>query len=448
MSLALPEDFVNNMQQLLGSDYELFYQSLHNEAEAAVRLNPNKTSGAFGSEDAIPWSSLGKSLKIRPSFIADPVFHAGGYYVQESSSQFLSHVMQQLLANKTNQRVLDLCAAPGGKTTLIASLLDKNSLLVSNEIIKSRVRVLEENVTKWGQANVIISNNDPVYFEKLYQYFDIIAIDAPCSGEGLFRKNNTAINEWNLNNVALCQARQRRIIENVYQALKPGGFLVYSTCTFNRSENEDNVLWMQSNLGLQSVAISIDENWPIEGLMEHTYRFWPHKVSGGGLFLAVMQKPMDTIKEHRFPYTHKQDKKIVSEEVALYLDPIDQFDLFYEKEEIIAVPKNFAAEISHLNKALFLKKRGISIGSLAKNGSLVPHHDLSQSLFINPSAPKVELTLEQALLFLRKQNIQIETETFGWYLVSYQSLNLGWVKVLANRVNNYLPNELRILKTL
>ncbi|MES2656754.1 MAG: methyltransferase domain-containing protein [Bacteroidota bacterium] len=448
MSLSLPEAFISNMQQLLGNDYDAFHTGFFNEVQASVRLNTHKVSDAFSLEEPVAWSQQGKLLTDKPSFIADPLFHAGAYYVQESSSQFLSHVMKQLLADKTNQRVLDLCAAPGAKSTLIASQLDENSLLVANEIIKSRVKVLEENIVRWGLPNVLVAHNDPADFAKTYQYFDIIAVDAPCSNEGMFKKNKTAIEEWTLNNVNICQARQRKIISNIYDALKPGGFLVYSTCTFNKQENEDNVLWMQSTLHLKSVPVQVDSTWPIEGFMEHTYRFWPHKIKGEGMFLAVLQKPVDSAKEHRFPYTHKQDKKINSEEMALYLNHLEDFDLSIEQDEIIAIQKKFAPEISYLNHVLNLKKRGITVGTLAKNGSLVPDHHLSQSILINKNVPSVELSLTQAQQFLQKQNITVPSDQLGWHLVTYNTLNLGWIKILANRVNNYLPNELRILKTL
>ncbi len=447
MSLTLPEAFISNMQQLLGNDYDAFYKGFFMDVQASVRLNTHKTSDAFAQEEPVAWSPQGKLLSNKPSFITDPLFHTGAYIMQESSSQFLSHVMKQLLAGKTNQRVLDLCAAPGGKSTLIASLLDEDSLLVANETIKSRVKALEENIVRWGLPNVLVANSNPVDFAKTYQYFDVIAIDVPCSNEGMFMKNKTAIEEWTLNNVNICQARQRRIISNIYDALKPGGYLVYSTCTFNKQENEDNVLWMQSTFNLKSVPVQINSNWPIEGFVEHTYRFWPHKVKGEGMFLAVLQKPAGPSKEHRFPYTHKQDQRINSAEMALYLNCLEDFDISIEQDEIIAIQKKFAPEVSYLNHVLHLKKRGITVGTLAKNGSLVPDHQLSQSILINKNIPSVALTLTQAQQFLQKQNITITSDRLGWHLVTYNTLNLGWIKVLPNRVNNYLPNELRISKT-
>lgn len=447
MSVSLPEAFISNMQQLLGSDYDAFYTGFFNEAQPSVRLNTHKPSDAFAHEESIAWNPQGRLLDHKHAFITDPLFYAGAYYIQESNSQFLSHVMKQLLACKTNQRVLDLCAAPGGKSTLIASQLDESSLLVANETIKSRVKVLEENIVRWGLPNVVIANNDPADFAKTYQYFDMIVIDAPCSNEGMFMKNKTAIEEWTWNNVNICQARQRKIISNIYDALKPGGFLVYSTSTFNRQENEDNVLWMQTTFNLKAVPVQTDASWPIAGFMENTYRFWPHKVKGEGMFLAVLQKTEGPAKQHRFPYTHKQDKKINSAEMALYLNRAEDFDLSIEQDEVIAIQKKFAPEISYLNHVLNLKKRGVTIGTLAKNGSLVPDHQLAQSISVNKNIPGIALTLTQAQQFLQKQNITLQTTQLGWYLVTYNALNLGWIKVLPNRINNYLPNELRILQT-
>ena len=185
------------------------------------------------------------SFLQRPSFTFDPLFHAGTYYVQEASSMFLEQALKQSVDLSQPLRVLDLCAAPGGKSTLLQSLLNKESLLVSNDVIKSRAAILEENIVKWGAANVVVTNNDPAHFARLENYFDAIVIDAPCSGSGLFRRDPEAINEWSENNVQLCSQRQQRIVADVWPALKQNGILIYSTCSYSAEEDEAILDWMQ-----------------------------------------------------------------------------------------------------------------------------------------------------------------------------------------------------------
>jgi 16S rRNA C967 or C1407 C5-methylase (RsmB/RsmF family) len=206
----LPEAFKQEIRRLFGETVsESFFMAIANDPTTSIRLNPFKPSSAFKEETPVEWCNNAKYLQERPSFIIDPLFHAGAYYVQESSSMFLHHALKQLLAQFTKPiKVLDLCAAPGGKSTLINSLLKKEDLLVSNEIIRSRVDVLDENLMRWGQSNVFISNNDPKDFSALKNYFDVIVVDAPCSGEGLFRKDKKAVDEWSESNVTLCAGRQ------------------------------------------------------------------------------------------------------------------------------------------------------------------------------------------------------------------------------------------------
>ena len=250
----LPEKFIEKVRSLILDEADLFFEAITNNPVTTIRLNPFKKTDAFHSELDVPWTSNAKYFNKRPSFVADPLFHAGVYYVQEASSMFLSHIIKQISSIHNKQSiVLDLCAAPGGKSTLLLDHLNDDCLLVANEIIKSRVNVLEENCIKWGRSNVLVTNNDPKDFTSLTNFFDIIVVDAPCSGEGMFRKDKNAINEWSEENVQLCSNRQQRILTDVIPALKPGGFIVYSTCTFNTCENEDNVIWMEKEFGLKSI---------------------------------------------------------------------------------------------------------------------------------------------------------------------------------------------------
>lgn len=257
----LPEKFVEKVRSLIPQEAELFFDAIANEPATTIRLNPLKKTEAFTYAESVPWISHARYLDKRPSFVADPLFHAGAYYVQEASSMFITKIIEHITSkNSSKCYVLDLCAAPGGKSTLLLDHLDDSCLLVANEIIKSRVNILEENCIKWGRSNLMVTNNDPKDFTSLTNFFDIIVVDAPCSGEGMFRKDKNAISEWSEENVQLCSHRQQRILADVLPALKPGGFLIYSTCTFNTSENEDNVLWMEKEFGLKSVEIHCGVN--------------------------------------------------------------------------------------------------------------------------------------------------------------------------------------------
>jgi len=439
--------------------------AIENEVQASVRLNPFKPSDVFESEEIVPWCNEGRFLAQRPSFIADPLFHAGAYYVQESSSMFLSHVFKSLFIDKnssseqhrdsgTGLKVLDLCAAPGGKSTLLASCLSNDDLLVSNEMIKSRVRVLDENMIKWGRANVIISNNDAKDFGKMTHFFDCIVVDAPCSGEGLFRKDKFAVEEWSESNVQLCAARQQRIIADVLPALKPGGFLIYSTCTFNTLENEENVAWMMKEFALGSVEIKAPDDWQISGSLNdisvHSYRFLPHKVRGEGLFMAVLQKPVGPVQVHKnnTKQLNFASKKYLPE-LQKWLDEPEQFDYIMKAETYAAIPKHLIEDYTFCRQHLHIKNAGISMGRFDKKGQLAPEHSLALSIHLSKEVNRIALNLPDSLLYLRKQVFSLnDTMEKGWYLATYRGFGLGWMKILPDRINNYLPAENRILKVL
>jgi 16S rRNA C967 or C1407 C5-methylase (RsmB/RsmF family) len=235
----------------------------------------------------VPWSLYGSYLERRPSFTFDPLFHAGCYYVQEASSMFLEQALRQTTDLAQPLNVLDLCAAPGGKTTHLQSLLSEDSLLVSNEVIRSRAAVLKQNCVKWGTQNVVITNNDPQHFNRLEGFFDVVVVDAPCSGSGLFRRDEEAIEEWSPDNVQLCCGRQKRILADVFPALKEGGVLIYSTCSYSKEENEAIADWLATELQMENLTLQTEKDWHIvETTADKTnakgYRFFPDKVKGEG----------------------------------------------------------------------------------------------------------------------------------------------------------------------
>ena len=401
----------------------------------------------------VPWSSSGYYLSERPSFTFDPLFHAGCYYVQEASSMFLEQALKQTTDLSTPLKVLDLCAAPGGKSTLIQSLISKESLLVSNEVIKSRAAVLEENISKWGAANVVVTNNDPGNFARLENYFDVIVIDAPCSGSGLFRRDATAIDEWSENNVELCSQRQQRIIADAWPSLKQDGILIYSTCSYSVKEDEFILDWMIEGLKAEAVRLKVEAEWNIietkaEKHPAYGYRCYPDKVNGEGFFIAAVQKKEGGSFEG-FRSNKNNLEKISKSEDALVQPWLLQYAdliLFKQHDDIIALPSVLQKEIPVLQSALYIKKAGVTIGKLAGK-DFIPDHQLALSGIVSKNIVTVSLNRQQAIQYLRKEEVQIETSHKGWALVNYEGYHLGWIKALGNRVNNYYPKAWRILKT-
>ncbi len=288
------------MESVKGFNRKTFDEAhKRDEQLVSVRFNPDKTFSVqclkFKVQSSVPWCPYGRYLHERPSFTLDPLLHGGAYYVQEASSMFLWYVLEQTIGKNTSGlRVLDLCGAPGGKSTLLASYF-KDALIVSNEVIRSRAAILVENITKWGSDHIVVTNNDPKDFVSLQGYFDVIVVDAPCSGSGLFRKNPDAISEWSEENVLLCSQRQQRILADVYPALKKDGVLIYSTCSYSAEEDEDIVDWMMSEFAVDSLQFAVPGDW---GVVEvetkkrkaYCYRFFPDKVKGEGFFIAAFKK--------------------------------------------------------------------------------------------------------------------------------------------------------------
>lgn len=445
-TLPIPHDFEKIIKELLGTEHKSFFDSLKDVSPASIRINPNKNYVASAAKD-IPWTKYGKYLNDRPIYTLDPMLHAGAYYVQEPSSMFLEHVVKNSIDLDKANIALDLCAAPGGKSTHLLSLLSTKSLLVSNEVIRSRASILVENIQKWGNANVIVTNNDPTRFSRLTGLFDLIVVDAPCSGEGLFRKDPSAINEWSLKNVELCSLRQRRILKDIWPALKQNGILIYSTCTYNTKEDEETLEWIKSVGDVDFVKIPIDPEW---GIVEssykgvHGYRFYPHKVKGEGFFIAVMRK-IEAQAEVQIRAHTKLAK--VSKEISInkWLKNPEVYAFFTNKEGVIgAVPETSLNLVNFLATELNPIMLGLSL-AINKRGKLVPEHAAALSSQLNKEHFKIiELTLPQALQYLRKETIEIPISTKGYALVTYKNNPLGWLNMLDNRMNNMYPSNWRI----
>lgn len=450
--MQLPESFIHQIRTFLKGESEFFFKALKQEPAVSIRLNPFKETAEPIEGTPVPWSQYGLYLNQRPAFIFDPLFHAGAYYVQESSSMFLEHVIKSVRPHTDKPiKVLDLCAAPGGKSTLLSSLLKPNDLLVANEPIKSRLYTLAENIIKWGVSNTIVTQNDPKDFTALKSGFDLIVVDAPCSGEGMFRKDDKAIEEWSEANVQLCVGRQKRILADIIPSLKPGGYLVYSTCTFNQSENEENVKWMQEQWGLQTVKVPVEPFKEIDATAEDGFRFWPHRVKGEGLFMVCLQKTSTTEAEPEEKKWKKKNAQLPAKTTELlkpWLNDASSFIYYSLTSGIRAIPACHQQVYEWLDETLYIVYAGIDIGEI-KQQDIVPHHALALSVDVSPDIPRTELSREQALVYLKKGVLLPNSFSGkGWQLVTYGGLALGWVKVLPNRINNYLPVNNRILKDL
>jgi len=341
-------------------------------------------------------------------------------------------------------KVLDLSAAPGGKSTHIQSLISKESLLVSNDVIRSRANVLKDNIIKWGCNNVIVTNNDPRDFTRLENYFDVIVVDAPCSGSGLFRRDEEAIGEWSENNVQLCSHRQQRILADIWPALKKGGILIYSTCSYSKEEDEEIVEWMNDELIINNEELIIEKDWGITKT-DYAYRFWPDKVKGEGFFIACLRK-LDGEDGSYFKTKNKIELVSQKEKVKIQ-DWVKQggFEFVKHENTVYAWPENLVADFNILLTNLRVIYSGTLVGELIRD-KIIPDHALAMSTLINENIPKLELNYQQAIEYLQKKDLKIGVKNTGWQLVAYKDYPLGWINVLPNRINNYYPKELRILK--
>lgn len=468
--MNLPAAFVTRTQNLMGeAACKALCESLQHDTPISIRLNKSKVSGLPHGIRPIPWSEAGCYLDNRPTFTFDPLFHAGCYYVQEAASMFVEQVVRQYV--KKPSVALDLCAAPGGKSTLIRSLLPEGSLLIANEVMRNRSSVLAENLVKWGHPDVIVTNNDPADFTSLESLFDFILTDVPCSGEGMFRKDQVAIEEWSPENVGLCWERQRRILRDIWPCLKPGGLLVYSTCTFNREENEDNVAWIAKELGADVLPVSTEEEWNITGNLIGesfpVYRFLPHKTVGEGLFLALLRKHGETdedadrvcmkssgkngkSKKNKGADRSKGGNGLPSvafpKEMKMALNTGEAaYDFWVEEGKACAIRSEWHALYDWVKPHLRILHAGVVLAE-QKGKDWQPHHSLAMSTLLNHSFfPEAELSYEQAVAYLRKEAVTLDAGVpRGYVLLTFGGKALGFAKNIGNRANNLYPQEWRI----
>ncbi|MCD8262707.1 MAG: rRNA cytosine-C5-methyltransferase [Bacteroides sp.] len=455
--MNLPNAFIQSTFSLLGQEeFDKLRKALEEEASISIRLNGRKISGTSFSSvsnelENIPWCKEGYYLKERPAFTFDPAFHAGTYYVQGASSMFLEQAVIQYITGAVT--ALDLCAAPGGKSTHLRSLLPEGSLLVSNEVIRSRNVILAENLAKWGDPTCVVTQNDPRDFAGLPAFFDLIVTDIPCSGEGMFRKDPASIQEWSPENVEICRKRQQRIITDCWKALKPGGILIYSTCTYNTQENEENITWICNEFGATVLPVDTPESWNITGNMWNqefpVYRFFPHRTRGEGFFLAIVRKS-DTEEEGEKRNPKKREKKRqpaekVPVEISGWIQSPESYHLESRNGVISAFPTTLQEKRLSLRSALHVIQSGVEIAEV-KGKNIIPRHALAISTLFNKTAfPAYELSYRQALSYLRSEALILPPDTpCGYIILTWKGIPLGFAKNIGNRANNLYPQEWRI----
>jgi 16S rRNA (cytosine1407-C5)-methyltransferase len=455
--MNLPADFTDYTRSLMGDEcFDSLAKALEESQSVSIRLNDKLDPTAASTlTDKVPWCEAGRYIALRPSFTFDPLFHAGCYYVQEASSMFVERAIKQYV--DTPVVALDLCAAPGGKSTHLSSTLPEGSLLVSNEVMRQRAQILAENVSKWGNTNVVVTSNQPADFAHLRHTFDVLLTDMPCSGEGMFRKNSEAVSEWSKENVVMCAQRQRDILTECWQCLSPGGLLIYSTCTFNTLENEENIQWIVDELGAQVLEVETQPDWHITGNLLHgadfpVYRFLPGRTRGEGFFLAVLRKSGE--RPNKKDKKRKDDKKHLPPIAGIkdlmikansYINEGEKYKLTTDSKTISAVWKEHSELIAQLSKTLHVLQSGVTIGEI-RGHDLVPSQALATSKLLNRKAfASQEISYEQALAYLRRDNIILEPTTpHGCVLLTYRNAPLGFVKNMGNRTNNLYPQEWRI----
>ncbi len=445
---AIPDLFKQQMRSLIPDEADRLFDALGTEPSVSVRTNRRKTP-TTPAVDPVPWCAEGRYLDKRPQFTFDPFLHSGRYYVQDASSMFLSHVLRQL-AGTEPLVYLDLCAAPGGKTTTAIDALPDGSLVVANEIDQRRAQVLRENVVKWGYPHCIVTNSDASRLGTLRSTFDIIAADMPCSGEGMFRKDEEAVAQWSPSLVAQCAALQREIADNIWAALKPGGLFIYSTCTFNRSEDEDMLDYLVNELGAEPVDVAVDSQWNIHRGVDTEYpcfRFMPYRTRGEGLFMAVVRKVGDD--DARKPGKVKKDKdkkaKAPVGDCLSWLDDADNYVAMTDGEAVCAVARRYAPLVEQVRRAAKTLLSGVPLAQ-TKGRDMVPLHPLSQSIALSGKAfPTAEVDYPTAVAYLRGETITLPDGVGkGYAIVTYKDASLGFVKNLGNRANNLYPKEWRI----
>ena len=448
MGISLPPDFRDLMQHQIGN-WAAFEAAHQQPPPTSIRINPAKWP-AIPDLNRVPWCQNGFYLPERPRFSMDPLFHAGVYYPQEAGSMLLDVALRQLPVKREGLRVLDLCAAPGGKSTIVLDWLDGDGFLVSNEVIPKRARVLQENMDKWGRCNRLVSNSDPAQFAKLGPVFDVVVIDAPCSGEGMFRKEPDALTMWNPEVVEKCSQRQCGITGHALQCLKPGGFLIYSTCTYNRRENEEVIQSIIEKTGAEVLKLDVPAEWNVETSETGTsfgYRCFPHRTQSEGFFISVLQVP----ENHSEPAFRRKEKKKIQPSAEVnsvlkgWLKNAERFAAIEHHGETFFLPEATFDFAQHLSKNIHVLSIGQQAGRVIRN-ELIPGGPLALSSDLHADVLNtIVMTAENAIAYLSKSTFQVTGHSDGLVLCTHRDIPCGWAKIISGKLKNQWPKEWRIL---
>lgn len=414
--MEFPQGFRQNIEQLLGEESEEFFGAMSRVPEVSLKLNRRKPVDesriGYDGMERVKWCESGRYLESRPKFTLNPLMHAGVFYVQDASSMIYEAIVDRILPSSFDTgnplTVLDLCAAPGGKTTSIINAVPDGTLVIANEFIPSRAEILKENLIKWGYPDFMVTNSPTKAFRQLGEFADIVAVDAPCSGEGMMRKEPVAVEQWGEGLLRQCARLQREILADAFETLKPGGFLIFSTCTFNSLENEENVRWLVEEKGLVPFDLDFPAQWGIRKGIDTPYpcmRFMPHLTRGEGLFCAVFRK------EGRYPAAGSGREKLVRE-----------------------IEKKLKVLSNGIPRTVLKGRDTVA----APESALAVDFDISKY-------PVADLTPDQALSYLRHEQLILGSNLpRGFVVVRYEGFPLGFVNNLGNRANNLYPKQWRI----
>ncbi|MCM1319366.1 MAG: rRNA cytosine-C5-methyltransferase [Muribaculaceae bacterium] len=454
MDTRIPEGFIEEMKVCPGAEEcSALVEALENTAPVVgVRLNPRKSKDFDGAP--VAWCDMGRVLAERPQFTLMPGWHGGAFYVQEPASMIMTAVIERIVnkLGRKDLRYLDMCAAPGGKTTAALSVLPEEAFVVANEFVPARAAILVENLTKWGYPNFAVTCGDTSAYRNLKGAFDIVAVDAPCSGEGMMRKDEEARRQWSPGLVTRCAELQQEIITNAWQTLRPGGYLIYSTCTFNKYEDESILRYAMEELGAENIDLGLNAEFDIPGSIDSSLsalRFMPHRTVGEGLFLGVLHKPGEaalTPSKGKPKKNNSKQKTITSKELNRLLINPETFDYSMTRDGLWrVVPRAYTELVSALEQHTRLLTAGVTLGE-SKGKSFIPDASLALSTSLAPEAyVAVEVDHQTALSYLRREAIVLpENSPRGIVLICHEGLPLGFAKNLGNRANNLYPHNWRI----
>lgn len=436
----LPEAFISRLKTQFPQDYNAILEAYEDPIPVSIRYNPVKIQSPE-LPHRVPWTQYGSYMDRRPEFSMDPVFHAGGYYSQEASSMVIEAIFNQLPDLQKPIKALDLCAAPGGKSTHLLSLLDPESVLVSNEVVSKRFSILKENLTKWGYPNFIVTQHQPYQLEKLGEMFDFILVDAPCSGEGLFRKQREWADEWSQTNCELCASRQTKILDSAIKLLIPGGTLLYSTCTLNPAENMAQVDYLIQMAGLSGLRFAQLKDIGFTELKSggYGYQALPHRVKGEPFFIAGLQKNSDSVSE---------SPKGIPRVFRSFNGKNDHFSIdgdVYSHDNFI-----YQLNARQLNVAEYFYAKNIRFQLVplarALNNKIIPEHFSAMNTSLDSIGDHAHISLEEAIAYLSHNTLDLKLSDRGWYVLKFRGINLGWIKWDGRRVINKYPMKWRLRK--